>query len=623
VTAPAVSPAASGGRWRRLPRRRIAAAAAVVLALVGVAVAFATGFGGGGSPTGAIDNGVATSLAAVQEGSLSAQTQASATLGYADASTVMAPAGTAPANVQQAQQSLASATAQLRSVRAALSSDQQALERAQATLAAARQQAATDCRGDSAAGGGSTGGSGSSSPPPSASQPSGSPGSSGGSSSSGTGAPSGTGSGSGTGSPGQGSGDGQGSTGGQSSSGGQSSTGSQGASGQASGSSGTADGSIPSDPSRSLASAAGSSASAAGASGGGSGSSGTAAGSAASACAAAAQAVSSDEQALASAQQKVTADQGQVSSATVTAAAAAAALKTAQTSATEYDASATFTMLPEAGDVIHRGAALYGVDGRPTLLLYGATPAWRAFRAGMTAGRDVAELNANLDALGYGHGFRGDSFSAATEQAVKALQAAHGLPPTGTLPLGSVVFKPGPVRVTSVTPTVGQGVQPGPVLDVTSTRHQVAIQLDPSQQSQVKVGDRVTVTLPDNSTTPAVISKVGKVATAPANSGSSGSSGGPTIEVDARLLHESAAGDLDQAPVQVAITTASVQQALIVPVSALLAQPGGGYAVETVDSAGTHHLVPVTVGLFDDADGLVQVSGSAVHAGQHVVVPST
>jgi len=33
------------------------------------------------------------------------------------------------------------------------------------------------------------------------------------------------------------------------------------------------------------------------------------------------------------------------------------------------------------------------------------------------------------------------------------------------------------------------------------------------------------------------------------------------------------------------------------------------------------HLVPVTLGLFDDADGLVQVSGSQVSAGQRVVVP--
>ncbi len=49
----------------------------------------------------------------------------------------------------------------------------------------------------------------------------------------------------------------------------------------------------------------------------------------------------------------------------------------------------------------------------------------------------------------------------------------------------------------------------------------------------------------------------------------------------------------------------------------------GGYALEETDSIGTHHLVSVTLGLFDDADGLVQVSGAGVAAGQKIVVPNT
>ena len=73
----------------------------------------------------------------------------------------------------------------------------------------------------------------------------------------------------------------------------------------------------------------------------------------------------------------------------------------------------------------------------------------------------------------------------------------------------------------------------------------------------------------------------------------------------------------------VAITTASVSDALVVPVAALLALANGGYAVELVAADGTHSLVGVTLGLFDDADGLVQITGSGVQAGARVVVPGS
>ena len=102
-----------------------------------------------------------------------------------------------------------------------------------------------------------------------------------------------------------------------------------------------------------------------------------------------------------------------------------------------------------------------------------------------------------------------------------------------------------------------------------------------------------------------------------------GGESAPTIEVDITPNEPNATGHLDAAPVQVSITTASVESALVVPVSALLALAGGGYAVEEVPSDGVHRLVPVTVGLFDDAAGDVQVSGPELAAGQRLVVPSS
>ena len=101
----------------------------------------------------------------------------------------------------------------------------------------------------------------------------------------------------------------------------------------------------------------------------------------------------------------------------------------------------------------------------------------------------------------------------------------------------------------------------------------------------------------------------------------SGPDAATTIPVEVTLTDPKAAGTLDQAPVTVNITTATARSALVVPVGALLAQSSGGYAVEVVGAGDTRHLVPVTTGIFDDANGTVQVSG-ALTPGQLVVVPA-
>jgi hypothetical protein len=332
---------------------------------------------------------------------------------------------------------------------------------------------------------------------------------------------------------------------------------------------------------------------------------------------------------VAQARQKVDVDQAQLSGDRSVLASAQQALSAAESAALPYASPASYTMLPATGAVVRLGQVLYEVNGSPTLLLYGGRPAWRRFAPGMSSGTDVAELNASLRALGYG-AESGAAYTSTTERAIELLQRAHGLAETGTLPLGAVAFEPAAARVTSVTPTPGQVVQPGPVMTLSSTTQAVSIPLDVSQQTGVRVGVKVLVTLPDSSTTPGVVSAVGRVATVPPSGqgDSSGGNGGggsatPTIEVDVRLLHPAAAGSLDQAPVSVLITTASVRDALAVPVNALVALAGGGYAVEVIAADGTHRLVAVRPGLFDDQAGSVQVTGRGLAAGQRVVVPAS
>jgi Putative peptidoglycan binding domain len=301
----------------------------------------------------------------------------------------------------------------------------------------------------------------------------------------------------------------------------------------------------------------------------------------------------------------------------------------------------TYTKLPTAGQLISQGHVLYRVNDRPVVLLHGSTPAYRTLSAG-ASGPDVAELNADLVALGYASStqlrVRSASFGSATTTAVEKLQSTLGTPRTGVLSLGQAVFEPSALRVTSVPAQPGAGAQPGEtVMQGTSTTRQIQMALDASQQTDVAVGDKVTITLPNNHTIPGVVSSVGAVASCQSSTGSgrSGSStatpatdacssgGTPTIIVDVTPSHPAATGTWDQAPVQVGITTASVRGALVVPVTALLAQSSGGYSVEVVGAAAGNHLVPVSLGLFDDADGLVQVTGPGLATGQEVVIAST
>lgn len=288
-------------------------------------------------------------------------------------------------------------------------------------------------------------------------------------------------------------------------------------------------------------------------------------------------------------------------------------------------AQGTVTSLPPTGRVVTQGQVLYQVSGQPVVLLYGSTPAYRSLSEGTWAsdvtGPDVEELNADLVTLGYATSAElspaSDEFGYWTTVGVDRLQAALGVTQNGNLALGQAVFLPTAARVTSVSALLGATAQAGqPVMSATSTVRQISIPLDADQQSEVAVGDHVAITLPNNQITPGVITSVGTVATTPSASSS------PIITVLVKPTDPAATGSWDQAPVGVSITTGAVRNVLVVPVDALLALSGGGYAVEVAGGDGIRQLVPVSLGIFDDVNGLVQVSGPGLSAGRRVVVPA-
>jgi len=262
------------------------------------------------------------------------------------------------------------------------------------------------------------------------------------------------------------------------------------------------------------------------------------------------------------------------------------------------------------------------------VLLYGSVPVYRSLSEGMT-GPDVQQLNSDLVALADASKAdldpSSDYFGSATATALEKLQSGLGLTQTGTLPAGQAVFEPAAVRVGNVRATLGAPVNPGsPVLTGTSGTRQAVAQVNPANLPDVTAGAHVTITLPNDQTTTGVVTSIGTTASSSSSGSGSGSSGSSaptaTVNVYIRLDHPAAAGTLDQAPITVNITTSTVNNVLAVPVGALVAEPSS-YAVEVAGPRGTRHIVPVSLGLFDDAEGLVQVTGQGLAAGQQVVVP--
>ena len=229
------------------------------------------------------------------------------------------------------------------------------------------------------------------------------------------------------------------------------------------------------------------------------------------------------------------------------------------------------------GDSVNDGREVMTVTGSETM-----------------SGPDVQQLEAALAAFGYDAGGTltvDGVFDAATTAAVLAWQRDIGAVVDGTVDLGDIVFLSGPVRISDQLAPVGTSINAGAdVLAVTSSDKVVSVSL-PAADQEITVAN---------------------VATASSN-------GGPVFEMIVTLDDPSAAGDLDEAPVDVEIVTDRAENVVAVPVASLLALSEGGYAVEVDRGDGTTQLVGIETGFY--ADGMVEVTGGAVEPGDRVVVP--
>jgi peptidoglycan hydrolase-like protein with peptidoglycan-binding domain len=278
-------------------------------------------------------------------------------------------------------------------------------------------------------------------------------------------------------------------------------------------------------------------------------------------------------------------------------------------------AAQTLTGLAAQGTVVRRGGRLFSVDQRPVVLLRGPIPAWRPLEVGV-AGADVRELETNLAALGY-RGFAvDDTFTSATWAAVRRWQRDIGARVDGVVDLGEVVFLPSAVRIDQRLLTPGDAVSPGAqVLAVGPAAPVVTVDLEPDQLSLVSAGDPVIVRLANGAKTPGTVVSVGQEGAA---AGQEQPGQANTVPATVSLTRPADVAGLAGSPATVSVVADTSNNVLAVPVTALLAVPGG-YVVE----AGRRNrirAVSVTPGLFDAVKGLVEIRATGLQAGDRVVV---
>ncbi|WP_406167075.1 hypothetical protein OIE52_13740 [Streptomyces canus] len=310
------------------------------------------------------------------------------------------------------------------------------------------------------------------------------------------------------------------------------------------------------------------------------------------------------------------------------------------------------TQLPAVGAKVSRGRSLYRLDDRPVPVFYGTTPLFRPLDTRGLMGRDVKVVADNLRALGYDIGAQPASGSWVAQRpaptgaasaspsppspspspsyvrvkpgegvltasliaAVGRWQTQVGMPSTGVLGAGDVAVLPGEVRVGAVQAQPGDPAT-GTLMSVTGTAKSVSVALDATDVDSIQQGDKATVTLPDNSEAHGAVSAISTDAQASDQAG--GDSGGtPQLVVTVSLDSTAALRRLNSAPVQVQFTGQTKKGVLAVPVGALLALSGGGYALQLPGG----RLLAVETGMF--AKGLVEVSGTGITAGTKVATAS-
>jgi hypothetical protein len=260
--------------------------------------------------------------------------------------------------------------------------------------------------------------------------------------------------------------------------------------------------------------------------------------------------------------------------------------------------SRTASPAPSAKPTISRGPTTGSTSPAPTV---GASRTARTAAATPSASPSPSPVTNTVE--------HGDAvFTSSLIDAIKLWQAAVGMRVTGKLGVGDVLVEPGAVQVSSLQVQPGDSAA-GALMSVSPTTKEVTVNADSSTIPSLDHAGTVVITLPDNSTTTGIVTSISRTVQSAADT----SDNQPQQTVTVALNHPAAAAGLQTASVQVTFRGQSKSGVLAVPVGALLALTGGGYAVQLPGG----RLIAVQTGMF--AMGLVQVSGTGIVPGLRVV----
>ncbi len=263
------------------------------------------------------------------------------------------------------------------------------------------------------------------------------------------------------------------------------------------------------------------------------------------------------------------------------------------------------------GTIVKHGEPLIWVGNRPVFLANGETPMYRTltFQRGSDKkymnGEDVRQLQAFLIDAGFDDGERLEAdgvFGIGTKRAVEAWQKENGLEQSGSVDRTQLMFHPTDVRIESEA-QVGANYSE---LTVTSAEQKVTASFDTKSRGFLAEGAAVTLDLGDAGTTEGTITDVESTV---------GQDGSRSISVN---IQPKTPIPSDVERVSITVSREAATDVLIVPVRAILALAGGGYAVE-LDGPTGPTLTRVELGAV--VDDLAEISGE-FSQGDQVVIPA-